>query len=41
LKKFILPTVYEALIELEKIRPRDPVEFFAAFLLDKNKKVVT
>ena len=38
LKKNILPIVYEALIELEKIRPADPVEFFAAYILDKNKK---
>ena len=34
----MLPIVYEALIELEKIRPSDPVEFFAAYILDKNKK---
>jgi hypothetical protein len=33
-----LPVVYEALIELEKIRPADPVEFFVCYILDKNKK---
>jgi len=38
LKKNVLPIVYEALIELDKIRPADPVEFFAAYILDKNVK---
>jgi len=41
LKRKILPVVYEALIELEKIRPRDPIEFFVAYILDKNKKEIT
>jgi hypothetical protein len=37
LKGSILPLVYKALIELDKVRPRDPVEFFAAYLLENNR----
>ncbi len=37
LKDTILPLVYKALIELDKARPRDPVEFFAAYLLENNR----
>ena len=31
-----MPIIFEALIELERIRPANPVEFFAAFILNKN-----
>lgn len=37
LQQVILPIVYEALSQVEKIRPKDPIEFFAVYLLDKNK----
>ena len=40
LQKTVLPLVYEALNQTEKIRPKDPIEFFAVYLLDKNKKEV-
>ena len=32
----IMPIIQEALFNLEKIRPKDEVEFFAAYILDKN-----
>lgn len=38
LKKSTLPLIYEALLQVEKIRPKDPVEFFCAYILEKNKK---
>ena len=38
LQNTVLPLVYEALTQVEKIRPKDPIEFFAVYLLDKNKK---
>ena len=38
LQNKVLPLVYEALNQVEKIRPKDPIEFFAVYLLDKNKK---
>ena len=31
-----MPIIFEALIELERIRPSNPVEFFVAFILNKN-----
>ena len=40
LQKTVLPLIYEALNQTEKIRPKDPIEFFAVYLLDKNKKEV-
>ena len=40
LQKTVLPLVYEALNQTEKLRPKDPIEFFAVYLLDKNKKEV-
>jgi len=40
LKNNVLPLVFEALTEVEKIRPKDPVEFFAAYLLEKNRKEI-
>ena len=40
LQKAVLPLVYEALTQVEKIRPKDPIEFFAVYSLDKNKKEV-
>ena len=40
LQKAVLPLVYEALTQVEKIRLKDPIEFFAVYLLDKNKKEV-
>ena len=40
LKNNVLPLIFEALTELEKIRPKDPIEFFAAYLLEKNKKEI-
>jgi len=36
-----LPLIYEALIQVDKIRPDDPVEFFVAYILEKNKAAVT
>ena len=38
LQKTVLPLVYEALNQTEKIRPKDPIEFFAVYLLDHNKQ---
>lgn len=38
LQKSVLPLVYEALNQVEKVRPADPIEFFAVYLLDRNKK---
>jgi hypothetical protein len=38
LKQNVLPLVFEALTEVEKIRPKDPIEFFCAYILEKNKK---
>lgn len=40
LQKTVLPLVYEALTQVEKIRPKDPIEFFAVYLLDKNQKEI-
>jgi hypothetical protein len=40
LKNNVLPLVFEALTEVEKIRPKDPIEFFAAYLLEKKKKEI-
>ena len=40
LQQTVLPLIYEALNQTEKIRPKDPIEFFAVYLLDKNKKDV-
>ncbi len=40
LKNNVLPLVFEALTEVEKIRPKDPIEFFAAFILERNKKEI-
>jgi hypothetical protein len=37
LKDTVLPLIYKALIELDKARPKDPVEFFAAFILENNR----
>ena len=31
-----LPIIYEALIELERVRPKNPVEFFCVYILDKQ-----
>ncbi len=30
------PIIFEALIELERIRPRDPVEFFCVYILQRQ-----
>lgn len=30
------PIIFEALIELERVRPKDPVEFFSVYLLQKQ-----
>lgn len=38
LQKSVLPIVYEAMSQVEKIRPKDPIEFLAVYLLDKSKK---
>ena len=38
LQQKVLPLVYEALNQTEKKRPKDPIEFFAVYLLDHNKK---
>lgn len=32
-----LPLIYEALSQVDKKRPKEPIEFFAAYLLNKNK----
>lgn len=40
LKTEVLPLIYEALVQVEKVRPRDPIEFFAAYLLNRNKKEI-
>ena len=37
LQQKVLPLVYEALNQTEKKRPKDPIEFFAVYLLDHNK----
>lgn len=33
-----LPVLLEALTELERLRPKNPVEFFSVFLLHKTKE---
>jgi hypothetical protein len=33
--------IYEALIQVDKIRPSDPIEFFVAYILGKNKANIT
>ena len=38
LQQNVLPLVYEALNQTEKKRPKDPIEFFAVYLLDHNKQ---
>jgi hypothetical protein len=38
IKYIVLPLVYEALNQTEKKRPKDPIEFFAVYLLDHNKQ---
>lgn len=40
LQNTVLPIIYEALNQTDKIRPKDPIEFFAVYLLDKNKKEI-
>ena len=41
LQQKVLPLVYEALNQTEKKRPKDPIEFFAVYLLDHNKQIKT
>lgn len=41
LRKTCLPLIYEALIQVDKVRPNDPVEFFVAYILEKNKAKIT
>jgi hypothetical protein len=36
-----LPLIYEALIQVDKVRPNDPIEFFCAYILENNKAPVT
>ena len=36
LQRNVLPLILEALREVEKIRPKDPIEFFAAYILEKS-----
>lgn len=31
-----MPIIHEALVELERLRPKDPIEFFCAFILQKG-----
>lgn len=31
------PIIFEALVELERIRPKDPVEFFSVYLIQKQE----
>ncbi|MBQ4203835.1 MAG: hypothetical protein II655_09055 [Thermoguttaceae bacterium] len=38
LQQNVLPLIYEALNQTEKKRPKDPIEFFAVYLLDHNKQ---
>jgi hypothetical protein len=38
LRKKVLPLIYEALQQTDLIRPKDPVEFFVAYILDKYEK---
>ena len=38
LQQKVLPLVYEVLNQIEKKRPKDPIEFFAVYLLDHNKQ---
>ena len=38
LQQKVLPLVYEALNQTEKKRPKDPIEFFAVYLLDHNRQ---
>ena len=38
LQQKVLPLVYEDLNQTEKKRPKDPIEFFAVYLLDHNKQ---
>ena len=38
LQQKVLPLIYEALNQTEKKRPKDPIEFFAVYLLDHNKQ---
>ena len=38
LQQKVLPLVYEALNQIKKKRPKDPIEFFAVYLLDHNKQ---
>lgn len=32
-----LPIIFEALVEIERIRPNNPVEFFCVYILNKHK----
>ena len=38
LQQNVLPLIYEALNQTEKKRPKDPIEFFAVYLLDHNRQ---
>jgi hypothetical protein len=38
LQKRVMPIIYEALEQVDKLRPKDPIEFFCAYILEKNKK---
>lgn len=33
------PIIFEALVELERIRPKDPVEFFSVYILHKQESL--
>jgi hypothetical protein len=40
LQQNVLPLVFEALAEVEKNRPKDPIEFFCTYILENNKKEI-
>jgi len=37
--KEYMPILYEGLIELERVRPREPVEFYCAYILANKHKL--
>lgn len=40
LQQNVLPLIFQGLTEVEKVRPKDPIEFFCAFILEHNKKEI-
>ncbi len=41
LQQNVFPLVYQALTQVERARPKDPIEFFCSYILENNKKQIS